>query len=289
MASKCNATKNLGVHLGKKPYFLEDVSFMLVIALALLSFEFDDSSSVKVPLVKAESINLLTNSSSISSSHACIETVYYDGFEEAGMQANNETETGITGYATADLQLMTLNYKLFSDMAVKLCGDWIYSAQDGNNDCPNDGIYHFETIYKLPESTDYKTWFATGWKGTSTIAIRSERSAYDGSELGSLLGYCELHFSTYTTQTDSDEFKTLPSAMVVTISLAAAAALFSMCACYLACCRKGRPIAVDEPPSEEADQYQKMEDGGMVSQKIKRSKQEKDYFDPIAMSRSQEK
>jgi hypothetical protein len=209
--------------------------------------------------------------------------VYYEGVAEAGLQTNNET--GYTGYATADLHLMTLDYKLFSGMAVKFCGDWIYSSKQDGDFCPDDGIYHFETLYQLPESTDYKTWFATGWKGTSTISIRTKRNASDGSEQGNLLGYCEMHFSTYTTKSDSDEFKTLPSAMIVTLSLAAAAAAFSLCAFYLACCRKGRVIAIDEP-SEGGDQYQKMEDGQFVSQKIKREKQKLGGFDPIVMSRS---
>jgi hypothetical protein len=176
----------------------------------------------------------------------------YEGVEEAGLH-------NATAYATADLKLITLQYDLFNDLSVKFCGDWVSAKQSG--DCPGDGSYHFELPYTLPKSHDFTTWFATGWKGTATISITNDRfNTYDNSTSDTSpiqLGYCELHFSTYTTDSDAAGWRTLPSAMTVSLTLIGVIAAMTCCCCYLMCRRRQRYVT-DEP---DESTFKRMEDG----------------------------
>jgi hypothetical protein len=154
---------------------------------------------------------------------------------------------------------MTLEFDLFSDLSVKFCGDWVSAKQDG--DCPGDGSYHFQVPYTLPKNDDFTTWFATGWKGTAFISIASDRySTYDNSTSETSpvqLGYCELHFSTYTTESNAADWKTLPSAMTVSLTLVGIVAAMACCCCFLMCRRRQRYVS-DEP---DEGAFQRMEDG----------------------------
>ena len=173
----------------------------------------------------------------------------YEGVEDAGLH-------NATAYATAELNLMTLQFELFNDLSVKFCGDWV-SAQSGVS-CPADGSYHFEVPYTLPKSDSFTTWFATGWKGTAFISITNDRSTTSNNSTGPVqLGYCELHFSTFTTESDASEWKTLPSAMTVSLALVALVASMACCCCYLMCRKRQRSVT-DEP---EEGMFQRMEDG----------------------------
>jgi hypothetical protein len=213
----------------------------------------------------------------------------YEGVEDAGLH-------NATAYATAELNLMTLQYELFNDLSVKFCGDWIYAQQNGN--CPGDGSYHFEVPYTLPRSRDFTTWFATGWKGTAYISITNGRksSTYDNSTIESApvqLGYCELHFSTYTTESDALGWSTLPTAMAVSITLVALTAAMACCCCYLMC-RKRRRYVTDEP---DESRFQRMEDGQQpktilstppVAKKVL-DNGKKDELDPVSQYRLDER
>lgn len=131
--------------------------------------------------------------------------VYYDG-----LMAYNSNTT--MGFASANLQLMTLEYDLFQFLPFNFCGDWVYDANYG---CPEDGIYHFQIPYELPEADGINAWFATGWQGVSYIKIyRAEEAT------SALLAHCKLHFNTYVTDSqESSNWYTLPSAAQVTIVL----------------------------------------------------------------------
>jgi hypothetical protein len=176
----------------------------------------------------------------------------YEGVEDAGLR-------NATAYATAELKLMTLQFELFNDLSVKFCGDWISAKQNGA--CPGDGSYHFEVPYTLPKSNSFTTWFATGWKGTAFISITNDRSTTNDNSTNKAgpvqLGYCELHFKTFTTESDASGWKTLPSAMTVSLTLVAVAAAMACCCCYLMCRKRQRCVS-DEP---EESTFQRMEDG----------------------------
>ena len=169
----------------------------------------------------------------------CSDIVYYVGAEAAGL--NNGT-----GYATADLHLMTLDYSLFSDLAVKFCGNWI-SSQNSTNECPADGAYAFKVPYQLPPNTQITTWFATGWKGNANLLIRAARS-----NTSEVLSNCNLYFQTFTTlqaSSRASKWKQLPSAFQAFLVVAALVALSAGCMCYMACCQRRRKT-LDEAAKE---------------------------------------
>lgn len=119
-----------------------------------------------------------------------------------------------TGFVSAKLQLMTLEYDLFSFLPYNFCGEWIEDASYNYQDCPGDGVYHFEVPYQLPESEGISAWFATGWEGIAYLKI------YQGqSDQSAKLAHCKLHFKTYVTDSGEDDWYRLPSAATATIIL----------------------------------------------------------------------
>lgn len=142
-----------------------------------------------------------------------------------------------TGYASADLKLLSIEYNLFNYLPFNFCGDWVRAGQYNNNPCPYDGTYTFSIPYTLPwDDGDITTWFATGWQGVSDLIIYKEATE-EGSP--DLLASCQMHWKTYVTQADeADGWKTLPSAAQTGIILAAIAAFMCCCCMYLSCCRR---------------------------------------------------
>ena len=159
--------------------------------------------------------------------------VYYNDLDQVLLA--NSTDNGYTntGYVSAKLQLMTLQYDLFEFLPFGFCGDWI-TEQNGNNACPGNGTYYFSVPYELPDDNDFRTWFATGWQGTAYLKIFQTRS-----EDSPLLAHCRLHFRTYVT--DNGDF-TLPSAAQATLFLfAILGGMISILVCIT--CRKKKPLA----------------------------------------------
>jgi hypothetical protein len=180
----------------------------------------------------------------------CQTTVYYENLEYSGL-SNATGFSNATGYASADLQLMTLQYDLFQFLPFKFCGDWVTRGKYNFNSCPGDGKYHFEVPYVLPKNDDATTWFATGWEGVSYLKIYADRS--DNSPL---LSHCKIHFKTSVTQSNEENWRTLPSAAQTTLILfGIAAGMFSLIICMA--CRTKRKHPTDEDYSQD---FKKMED-----------------------------
>ena len=160
--------------------------------------------------------------------------VHYVDMEENGL-------SNTTGYASADLQLMTLEYELFQLLPFNFCGDFIKRSAYNFNYCPQNGKYHFEVPYTLPQQhDDYATWFASGWAGTSYLSIHTARDADSP-----LLAHCKLEFKTFVTQSNESGWQTLPSAAVVTLILAGiVACMFSML-CFMACQPRKKHVTDD--------------------------------------------
>ena len=105
---------------------------------------------------------------------------------------------------------------------------------------PTDGVTDFEVPYTLPTSFDATTWFASGWRGVSYLQIQADR--YNSS---ATLAHCKLTFETFVTQSNDEDWQTLPSAAVATISLLSIIAAMLMCICCLAC-RPSRKQVTDD-------------------------------------------
>ena len=160
-------------------------------------------------------------------------TVQYSGLYTYVSNQNN------TGYASADLNLLSVEYNLFNFLPFNFCGDWVSSGRYNDGACPSDGQYTFSVPYTLPwDDGDITTWFATGWQGNSNLIIYSS-PAEDNS---TLLASCTLHWKTYVTknETADEGWKTLPSAAQVAIIMASVLACMCCCCFYLSCCRRRR-------------------------------------------------
>ena len=158
-------------------------------------------------------------------------------------------QNGTQAYANGDLTLATLEYHLFYNYPINLCGNWLYTDRYNYNQCPGDGAYHFSIFYRLPPQRDFTTWFSTGWMGKARLDIRT-----GPSNETSVIGSCDMFFDTYTSHNENDDsWKQLPSAMVVTIFLVATAIFLAMCICFLGlgCCTNYR-VVTDEPPTTPA-------------------------------------
>jgi hypothetical protein len=183
-----------------------------------------------------------------------IAIVYFENVEGSGLQ-------NATGYGTADMKLMSLEYHLFNDLPIKFCGDWIYKGAYNWNSCPGDGTYDFNVPYTLPPSQDMTTWFATGWSGSAYLSILAEKG-----DANSLIASCEMHLSTYTTTSRADGWKSLPSAATASMAVVATIAAMVMICCCLAC-RKSRKYVTDEPTQSE---YVTFEEDEMKKEKEKK-------------------
>ena len=163
---------------------------------------------------------------------------------------NNSTGSA-TGYASAKLQMLTLEYELFELLPFNFCGEWVSTTSDNGNmtnyACPHDGRYTFSIDYTLPENKDKTTWFASGWTATAEIMIHSKRS-----ESSTILADCKLEFHTSVTHNEeSSEWKDLPSAATITFGLLSVALFLCMTVCFLACKKKTRE------GDNEYDEFQK--------------------------------
>lgn len=151
--------------------------------------------------------------------------------------------TNNTGYASANLRLLSVEYNLFDLYPVDFCGDWAvpYNSTYGHA-CPDwDSYYAFDIDYKLPwDDDDITTWFATGWQGVSNLAIYSNQTV--DSEL---ITYCTMHWHTYVTPSEDEGFRTLPSAAVTGLALASFLVALFCCCCYVNCCRRRQKHVTD--------------------------------------------
>lgn len=161
------------------------------------------------------------------------------------------TSYNSSGYASANLQMLSLQYELFQNLPFNFCGEWVQNSYGYSNvTCPYDGYYHFDLNYQLPPNEDKSSWFASGWTATSEITIKSSRS-----ESASILADCKLEFHTYVTQNQESEWQSLPSAAVVTLSLLGAALAMCVVICCLACRKKTKRVT-----DRDFDEFQKMQD-----------------------------
>jgi hypothetical protein len=188
-----------------------------------------------------------------------------------------------TGYASADLKLLSLEYSLFNFLPFNFCGDWVRQGQYNNSPCPYDGVYTFTIAYTLPwDDGDITTWFATGWQGVSDLIIYKNATQSDDNEL---LASCTMHWKTYVTQGDeSDGWKTLPSAAQAAIIMVSILAFLLCCGTYLTCCRRNRRrrhvTDADYAPGESAEivapkgEFTLFDDKSTREQKQKRVKDE---------------
>jgi hypothetical protein len=116
-----------------------------------------------------------------------------------------------TGYASANLKLLSMEYTLFRDLKFDFCGGWVTPSEGNGNGCPEDGSYDLSLQYDLPwDDQDITTWLATGWQGQTDLEVYS--NATDSDPEGVLLAQCKLQWKTYVTQSSEEGWQTLPSA-----------------------------------------------------------------------------
>lgn len=152
-------------------------------------------------------------------------------------EAGQDQQLNSTGYASADLRLLSIEYTLFNYLPFNFCGNWVQTSQNNMNACPYDGTYTFSIPYYLPyDDGDITTWFATGWQGYSDLIIYKYGKHSESNEI---LASCTLHWKTYVTAADEEDgWKTLPSAAQSAIIIVSVAAFMCLSCTYLACCRR---------------------------------------------------
>jgi hypothetical protein len=170
--------------------------------------------------------------------------VIYNGLEDYSL-------SNTTGFSSAKLQLMTLEYDLFQFLPFNFCGEWIENASYNYQECPEDGVYHFEIPYQLPETEGISAWFASGWEGISYLKIYGSES-----DQSAMLTHCKLHFKTYVTDTGEENWYTLPSAATATIILFSILGCLFMTVLCLAC----RPRKKHPTDDDYGTTFKAMED-----------------------------
>lgn len=165
-----------------------------------------------------------------------------------------------TGYASANLRLMSVEYNLFEKFPLDFCGSWVQTSNYSDG-CPGwDGVYSFNIPYTLPsDDDDITTWFATGWQGVSDLEVHSS-----DSEDSTPLSYCQMYWNTYVTPSEVEGWKTMPSSAQTGIIVGSVLALVICCCCYSICCRRRKRHVTDVgyyDHDDEAD-YQKYEEKG---------------------------
>jgi hypothetical protein len=207
--------------------------------------------------------------------------VYYQDLELSGLVNN-------TGYASANLNLMTLEYDLFQLMPFHFCDDWVKRSQYNYNTCPEDGKYHFEVPYTLPLDFDAKTWFATGWKGESYLQIHAGRN-----ESSPLLAQCKLTFQTHVTQSNEEGWRTLPTAAQTTLAMVGLVAAMLLCIGCLACGPKRKHVTDDaftfKQTADPITKYRTMEearDQDDAEKKAEQVEKEKEDNHPTAVHKA---
>mmetsp|Transcript_11125 Transcript_11125/g.26735 ORF Transcript_11125/g.26735 Transcript_11125/m.26735 type:complete len:272 (-) Transcript_11125:109-924(-) len=164
---------------------------------------------------------------------------------EGSLQYNTLNRyTNGTGYVSANLRLLSVEYNLLEFYPINYCGDWINTNNDTDNGmpCPNwNGEHAFVIPYTLPwDDDDITTWFATGWSGVSSLQIRN------GNTKGNtLLTDCTLKWHTYVTPSRQEGWKTMPSAAQAGIVLASVLTAFLCCCTYITCCRRRKRHVTD--------------------------------------------
>lgn len=132
-------------------------------------------------------------------------------------------------FVSANLQFLSLSYQLLQYLQVPICGQYVFETEDGE-ECPNDGTYEFYFPYVLPEEETKLSWLASGWKGVSEVSFFSEANNAE-----SLIGSCELHFSTAVTTNDDNSMLArfpVPTAMITILTLLAFASLLVLSCIY---------------------------------------------------------
>eukprot|EP00536_Pseudo-nitzschia_multiseries_P002553 jgi/Psemu1/283801/fgenesh1_pg.34_\ len=172
----------------------------------------------------------------------------------------NEYMYNTTGYASANLRLLSVEYSLFESFPVDLCGDWVqhYNYTYNGQQCPDwDGYYSFNLQYTLPwDDDDITMWFATGWEGVSNLEIYA--APYENSPL---LAYCSMHFNTYVTPFEEDGWQTMPSAAQAGVAVGGLLVLLCCCCTYITCCRRRKKHVTDIGYyNDEAIDYEIYED-----------------------------
>jgi DNA mismatch repair ATPase MutL len=219
---------------------------------------------------------------------------YYQGQEEQTQYEEDEEQQNqnqqqqweqwnTTGYASADLKLLSLEYTLFNFLPFNFCGDWVQQGRYNSNPCPYDGMYTFTIAYTLPwDDGDITTWFATGWQGVSDLVIYKNATESKNNEL---LASCTMHWKTYVTHADESEgWKTLPSAAQAVIIMVSILSCMLCCCTYLTFCRRQRRrrhvTDADYAPGEREEtetsktEFTLFDDEKTREQKQKRAKDE---------------
>ncbi len=185
-----------------------------------------------------------------------------------------------TGYASANLKVLSVEYSLIKNVPLDFCGSWVTPNEYNKNECPYSGNYHFSLPYTLPwDDQDITTWLATGWQGTTDLVVYN-----DTSSSAELLASCRFHWRTYVTESQEEGWHTMPSATQAAIILASILAVMSLCCFYLTCCRRRRTydkalldvIETTPAPAEEEGEatssFRRMtdRDSGTLSSKAER-------------------
>lgn len=192
----------------------------------------------------------------------------------------NETFDGL-GYASGNLRLLSVEYILFKNYEIDMCGDWVqaYNKSTENVTCPAvDGYYYFNIDYKLPyDDNDLTTWFATGFSGVSELTIDSSTG---------LLADCKIHWHTYVTESTEEGFQTMPSAAHIGIIVLSVFTALVCCCTYLTCCRRRKRHAVDISHYSDFEEYENYKAMKRSSKrKEKRSREGREAIDDIEASR----
>lgn len=164
---------------------------------------------------------------------------------------------------------MTLEYKLFEDLPLNMCGKWVLGIEEDaeeeeaaddaerrrladaadeeeeafdddyvrDDNCPADGLYAFQVGYTLPAADDVTSWLATGWAGSGEISILAEKG-----NSATLVGYCTLKFSTAVTPSKAGSINP-PSALVASLIAVAVVLGIVLLCIYCTCCRSSRKAA----------------------------------------------
>lgn len=193
----------------------------------------------------------------------------------------NETFDGL-GYASANLRLLSVEYNLFNNFEIDMCGDWVqaYNKTDDDLTCPAvDGYYYFNINYELPyDDDDLTAWFASGFSGVSELTIATGTS--------DLLADCTIHWHTYVSASNAEGFKTMPSAAQTGIVLMSIFTAIICCCTYMICCRRRKKSIADishYSDFAEYENYKAMKRGS--KRKERRSKEGREAIDDIEASR----
>lgn len=149
------------------------------------------------------------------------------------------------GYLSTDVELLTLRYNFNEMLPIPLCSEYLQGSEYNSDECPGDGSYDFNILYKLPSAGAQSTsWLASGWDGSGVFRIYAEENE------NMLIGECTFAMKTFVTANEEAGFFQTPSAAAtVGIVLGALAALALICVfCY--CCIKNRKKRVTEEGSK---------------------------------------